>query len=324
MKIHMVAALNQALHEAMKEDPRVMIMGEDVGVDGGVFRVTEGLQAAFGKERVVDTPLAEAGIVGAAIGLSINGMKPVAEIQFDGFTYNAFHQIKQHLAAMRQRSQGEFPCPIVIRFPSGGGVHALELHSENPEAFYAHCQGLKVVIPSGPYDAKGLLLSAIRDPDPVLFFEPKKLYRSIKEDVPEEAYTVPIGKAKVMREGKDITLISWGSMIPLCIQAAEQLAALGTQAEVIDVRSIVPLDTPALVLSAQKTGRVVIVHEAQGMAGMAAEISARIQEKSILNLKAPIIRVTGYDIPVPQYALEDYYLPDLHRIMKAVKQTMEF
>jgi len=324
MKIHMVAALNQALRQEMQDDDKVIVLGQDVGVNGGVFRVTDGLIDSFGKDRVIDTPLAESGIVGASIGLAINGMKPVAEIQFSGFSYQAFAQIKQHMARFRQRTEGTFTVPMVIRTPSTGGIRALEHHSENPEAFYAHCQGLKVVIPSNPYDAKGLLISSIRDPDPVIFLEPKKAYREFKQEVPEESYTVPIGKANVMREGSDVTVISWGSVIRLCSEAAEKLEPEGISVELIDLRTISPMDTATLISSVKKTGRCVIVHEAQRTGGMGAEIAARIQENALLNLEAPVIRVTGYDVPVPQFALEDYQLVGTDRIIRGIKKAVDF
>jgi pyruvate dehydrogenase E1 component beta subunit len=323
-KINMVTALNQALRQEMQRDNNVIVLGEDVGIDGGVFRVTEGLWKEFGDNRVIDTPLAESGIVGTAIGLAINGFKPVCEIQFDGFTYQSFHQIKQHLTAMRQRSEGTFPVPVVVRFPSGGGIHALEHHSDSPEAFFVHCQGLKVVMPSGPHDAKGLLASAIRDPDPVIFLEPKKLYRSFKEEVPDEAYTIPIGEANVIKEGIHVSIITWGAMVRLALEAAEQLKAQGIDVEIVDVRSLIPLDMPRIIASVKKTGRCVILHEAPGTAGMGAEIATRIQEQAILHLNGPILRVTGFDTPFPQYALEDYYMPNTKRVIAAVKKVMEF
>jgi pyruvate dehydrogenase E1 component beta subunit len=320
----MVQALNQALRQEMQYDPRVIIMGEDVGINGGVFRVTEGLWKDFGSDRVIDTPLAESGIVGSAVGLAINGMKPVCEIQFDGFTYQSFHQIKQHLTAMRQRSWGTYTTPVVVRFPCGGGVHALEHHSDSPEAFYVHCQGLKVVMPSGPADAKGLLISAIRDPDPVIFLEPKKLYRSFKEEVADEAYTIPLGQANIVRQGKHITIISWGSMLHLSIEANEKLAAMGIDAEIIDLRTLNPLDMPTIMASVKKTGRVVIVEEAPRTGSLGGEIACRIQEFGLLSLQAPVLRVAGFDTPFPQYALEDYYLPNTTRIIRTIKKVMEY
>ncbi|MFH1073220.1 MAG: alpha-ketoacid dehydrogenase subunit beta [Nanoarchaeota archaeon] len=320
----MVTALNQALRQEMEQDKRVVVLGEDVGVDGGVFRVTDGLVTQFGKDRVIDTPLAESGIVGAAVGLAINGMKPVCEIQFSGFTYQAFGQIKQHMGQFRQRSTGTFTVPIVIRAPATGGVRALELHSESPEAFYVHCTGLKVVMPSCPYDAKGLLIASIRDLDPVIFLEPMKLYRSFKEEVPDEMYTVPIGEAKVVREGKDLTIISWGAMLRLSLEAAEKMKEEGVDIEVIDLRTLWPMDTEKILTSVKKTGRAVVVHEAPKTAGMGGEIAARIQEKAILYLKAPVVRVTGYDVPFPQFAMENYYLPDMTRVLRGVRKALNF
>lgn len=326
VKMHMVAALNQALKQEMKVDKSVMLMGEDVGIDGGVFRVTEGLQAEFGADRVVDTPLAEAGIIGTATGLAINGMKPIPEIQFSGFSYQAFHHFAQHLGEIRQRSNGTFHLPMVVRAPSAGGIHALEHHSESPESLFIHVQGLKVVCPSGPYDAKGLLLASIRDPDPVIFLEPKKIYRSFKEEVPEESYTIELGKANILQEGNDVTLVAWGAMVHTCKTAIEEFKAENPNVsiELFDPRTLWPFDFETLIKSVKKTGRLVIVHEAPKALGLGAEISARINEKAILNLKGPIVRVTGLDIPFPQFALEEYYLPDAFKVKKALKQVLEY
>ena len=262
-KQHMVGALNQAIGQAMEKDETIICLGEDVGVDGGVFRVTDGLIKKFGKDRVVDTPLAEAGIIGTSVGLATNGMKPIPEIQFSGFSYQAFHHIKQHMARWYQRSDGTFNLPMVLRAPCSGGIRALEHHSESPEAFFVHCQGLKVVMPSGPYDAKGLMLAAIEDPDPVIFLEPKKIYRSFKEEVPDEMYTIPLGEANVKREGENITLISWGAMVRVCEEAAEQLAKENISCELIDIRTMWPLDMDTILASVKKTGRAVVVQEAQ-------------------------------------------------------------
>lgn len=323
-KINMVTAINQALRHAMNEDKTVLLMGEDVGLDGGVFRVTDGLQKDFGKDRVIDTPLAEAGIIGTAIGLALNGFKPVAEIQFVGFSYEAFHQINHNMSRFRQRTQGTCTVPMVLRSPTGGGIRALELHSESPETFFVHSQGLKVVVPSGPYDAKGLLLSAIKDPDPVIFLEPEKLYRSFKEEVPEESYTIPLGEAYIVREGTDITLVAWGAMIRMCKEAADKLAEENISAEIVDLRTLWPLDTNKIIESVKKTGRAVVVHEAPRAVGFGAEIVSRIQEKALLSLKAPIGRVTGFDTPYPQFAMEKYFLPNVKRIIKGVKDTINF
>lgn len=322
-KMHMVAALNNALDQEMGADKTVICLGEDVGVDGGVFRVTDGLIKKY-PDRVIDTPLAEAGIVGTSAGMAINGLKPVAEIQFSGFSYQAFHHIKQHLARFRQRTCSTFNVHVVIRAPCSGGIHALEHHSESPEAFFVHCQGLKVVMPSGPYDAKGLLISAIRDPDPVIFLEPKKIYRSFKEEVPDESYTVPLMDAKVVREGKDLTIVSWGAMLRLSLEAAEKIKEEGIDCEVIDLRTIWPMDLPKIIDSVKKTGRCVIVHEAPRTGGFGGEIAARIQEEAILHMKAPVVRVTGMDLPFPQYALENYFLPDVHRVIRGIKKAMNF
>ncbi|HLC72655.1 MAG TPA: alpha-ketoacid dehydrogenase subunit beta [Candidatus Nanoarchaeia archaeon] len=321
--LNIVEAINLALHQEMKRDKSVVVLGEDVGLEGGVFRVTTGLQKKFGAARVMDTPLAESGIVGTSFGMAVYGLRPVCEIQFDGFVYPAFNQIISHVARIRNRSRGRFTCPMVIRAPICGGIRALEHHSESMEALYAHIPGIKVVIPSTPYDAKGLLISAIRDPDPVIFFEPKRLYRAIKEDVPEKEYTIPIGKAKIVQEGTDITLIAWGAMVRECQRAAEQMKGKAS-CEVIDVRTISPLDTETLVESVKKTGRCIIVHEAPRSGGWGAEVMARIQEKDILNLKAPIERVTGFDTVMPYYQNENNYLPNATRISKAIDKVMMF
>lgn len=323
-KRNMVEAIQRGLMEEMERDSTVMILGEDVGRDGGVFRVTDGLQARFGEERVVDTPLAESGIIGVAIGLAAKGMKPVAEIQFEGFLPPAMDQIMSHASRLRTRSRGRFTCPLVIRSPFGGGIHAPEHHSESPEAIFAHTPGLKVVLPATPFDAKGLILSAIRDPDPVLFFEPKRIYRAVKEEVPDDEYTVPIGRANVIREGKDITLISWGAMVRETLRAAEKAREEGIGAEVIDLRTIVPLDEDALLNSVRKTGRAVIVHEAPRTCGFGAEIAARINEKALLSLEAPVERITGFDTVVPLMKLENHYLPTPERILWGIRKVISF
>ena len=322
-KINIVEAVNLALRQEMARDKKVIVLGEDVGVDGGVFRATEGLIKLFGGERVIDTPLSELGIVGVSIGLAVNGMKPVAEIQFDGFTYGAFDQIISHAGRIRNRSRGRYSCPMVVRFPYSGGIHAPEHHSESPEAIYAHTPGIKVVVPSNPYDTKGLLISAIRDPDPVIFMEPKRIYRAIKEEVPEEEYTVPIGVANAVRQGNDVTLIAWGAMIRVCMEAAEKVKDK-IDCEVIDLRSLSPMDTDSIIQSVEKTGRVVIVHEAPRSGGLGAEIAARISEKALLSLEAPIERVTGFDVPMPLHKLENYYLPDAKRVIKGIERVMGF
>jgi pyruvate dehydrogenase E1 component beta subunit len=317
--MNMVQALNLALREEMERDKDVIVLGEDVGKDGGVFRVTEGLFSRFGGERVVDTPLAETGIVGAAIGMAVYGLKPVVEIQFMGFVYSAIDQIFSHAARIRARSRGRFTVPLVIRTPYGGGVKALEHHSESTEALFCQMPGIKVVVPSSPRIAKGLLLSAIRDPDPVVFLEPTRLYRMIKEDVPEIDYTVPIGKARVVREGKDVTVIAWGSMLQRTMQSLE-----GINAEVIDLMTLSPFDEETVLKSVGKTGRVVIVHEAPSNCGLGAELSATIAELAMLHLKAPILRVTSDDVVLPLPKLEDHYLPSVAKIRKAVETILKY
>jgi pyruvate dehydrogenase E1 component beta subunit len=323
-KRNLVEAINHGLMLEMERDPSVVLLVEDVGKEGGVFRVTEGLQVKFGADRVIDTPLAESGIVGVAIGMAVKGLKPVAEIQFEGFLPPAMDQIMNHASRIRNRSRGRFTCPLVIRSPWGGGIHAPEHHSDSPEAFFAHTPGMKVVIPSTPYDAKGLIISAIRDPDPVLFFEPKRIYRAIKEEVPDESYTIPIGEAKVVREGKDITVITWGSMVREVLRAAEMADGAGIQAEVIDLRTISPMDEDSFLESVRKTGRAVVVHEAPPTCGVGAEIIARINEKALLSLQAPVVRVTGFDVIVPLMKLENHYLPNPERILRGMKKVMTF
>ena len=323
-KRNLVEAINLGLREEMERDPTVVILGEDVGREGGVFRVTEGLQEKFGPDRVIDTPLAESGIVGTAFGMAIKGLKPVAEIQFEGFLPPAMDQIMSHIVRIRNRSRGRFHCPMVIRSPFGGGIHAPEHHSESPEAIFAHTPGIKVVIPSTPYDAKGLLVSAIRDPDPVLFFEPKRIYRAIKEEVPDGEYTVSIGEAKIVREGRDLTAICWGAMVREVLRAAEMAQSEGVQAEVIDLRTISPMDENTFLESVRRTGRAVIVHEAPRTCGLGAEITARINEKALLSLQAPVERITGYDTIVPLMKLENLYLPSPERILKGIKKVMAF
>ena len=318
-----VQAVNMALKQEMKRDKSVILLGEDVGVDGGVFRASDGLIQEFGKERVFDTPLAELGIVGTSIGLAINGMKPVAEIEFSGFMYATMDQILSHAVRIRTRSRGSFTCPMVIRTPYGGGIRALELHCESGESIFAHIPGLKMVIPSNPYDAKGLLASAIRDPDPVIFYEPMRIYRAIKQDIPEEEYTVPIGKAQVVQEGSQITVISYGSMFKQCMDAIAKMNGKYS-VELIDLRTISPLDEDAIIASVKKTGRCVVVHEAPKTCGFAAEIIAQINEKALLSLQAPVARVTSPDVPFPFSKLENYYFPSQERIIKAIEGVMSF
>ncbi len=323
-KLNMVEAINLALREELERDSRVVILGEDVGKEGGVFRVTDGLQQKFGGDRVVDTPLAELGIVGVAFGMAVYGIRPIAEIQFEGFLYPCLDQINNHIGRIRNRSRGRFTCPLVIRLPYGGGIHAPEHHSDSPEAILAHIPGIKVVIPATPYEAKGLLLSSIRDPDPVIFLEPKRIYRAIREEVPEGDYTIPLGKARLVQEGKDVTVVAWGAMVRETLNAAEQLKGDKIDPEIIDLRTISPIDAETIITSVRKTGRGVIVHEAPKTCGLGAEIIALINEKALLSLQAPIERVTGFDIPVPLMKTEHYYLPNAKRIVMAVKKVMSF
>ncbi|MFN4218587.1 MAG: alpha-ketoacid dehydrogenase subunit beta [Candidatus Bipolaricaulia bacterium] len=323
-QLNIVQAINDALKTEMRRDPTVLVLGEDVGVNGGVFRATENLYKEFGPDRAIDTPLSEAGIVGTAIGMALNGLKPIAEIQFDGFMAPAFDQIVSHAARIRWRSRGRFHVPLVIRAPYGGGIRGPELHSESPEAHYAHTPGLKVVIPSNPYDAKGLLIAAIRDPDPVIYLEPKRLYRAFRAEVPEEDYLVPIGKARIAREGSDVTLIAWGAMMPIALGAAEKLTAQNVSVEVIDLRSLVPLDIETVIESVKKTGRVVIVHEAPKTCGFGSELAALVNDKAFEYLKAPIVRVTGPDTIIPQARLEDYYLPDVGRCVRGIERALSY
>ncbi len=320
----MVEALNRALHEEMERDDDVLVLGEDVGEDGGVFRVTDGLIDEFGEERVVDTPLAESVIVGASVGMAAHGLRPVCEIQFSGFSYYAMHQIESHVSRLRWRSRGRFHAPVVIRMPYGAGVRALEHHSESKEALFTHIPGLKLVVPSGPRVARGLLLSAIRDPDPVIFFEPKLLYRMFREEVPEEEETVPIGKARVVREGDDATVVAWGAMMPRTLEVAREMAEEeGVEAEVIDLLTLSPLDHEPVADSVRRTGRAVIVHEAHRSFGPGAEIAARIMEESFYHLEAPIQRVTAPDVTVPFFARENAYLPTRERIRAALRTAVE-
>lgn len=319
----LLQAVRDALFTEMKSDDRVVLLGEDVGLNGGVFRATDGLQKEFGEERVMDTPLAESGIIGMAMGLALNGMRPVPEIQFMDFIFPAFDQIVSEVAKIRYRSGGEWLCPMVIRTPYGGGIKGGHYHSQSAEAYFAHTPGLKVVIPSNPYDTKGLLISAIRDEDPVLFMEPKRLYRSLKGEVPEGSYTVEIGKAQVVRPGTQVTLLCWGAMVPVCLQAAELCAPRGADCEVIDIRSLVPLDEETILESVKKTSRVVIVQEATKTCGFGAEIAALIAEEAILYLDAPIQRVAGFDTPFP-YTLEHVYMPDAERVALAVGKAVNF
>jgi len=322
-KMTMVQALNLALQQEMEKDDSVIVLGEDVGVDGGVFRVTDGLIDQFGEERVLDTPLAENGIVGMAIGMAVYGLKPVCEIQFSGFSYQNFHQIENHAARLRRRSRGRYQVPMVLRTPYGGGVRALEHHSESREAYWAHTPGIKTVIPSGPRNARGLLVSAIRDPDPVIFYESKALYRAFREEVPEEEETVPIGQPRIVREGKDLTMIAYGAMMRPTLEAAASLKDKdGVEAEVIDLLTVSPLDDEIFVTSVLKTGRALIVHEAPRSFGPGAEIATRLMEKAFYYLEAPIERVTGYDIIIPLFSREKAYLPNEQRILRAARKAL--
>ena len=320
----LVQAVRDGLYGEMERNEDVVVMGEDVGKNGGVFRATQGLHEEFGDERVVDTPLAESGIVGTAIGMAAYGMRPVPEIQFSGFMYPAFDQIVSHAARLRTRSRGRYNCPLTVRAPYGGGIRAPEHHSESKEAFYVHEAGLKVVVPSTPRETKGLLTAAIRDPDPVIFLEPKLIYRSFREDVPDESYTVELGEAKVRREGSDVSVFTWGAMTRPTLEAADELAEEGIDAEVVDLRTLSPMDTDAIVESFKKTGRAAVVHEAPKTGGLAGEIIATIQEEVLLYQEAPITRVTGFDVPYPLYALEDYYLPEPARIKDGIREAVEF
>ena len=323
-KMNMVQALNLALRQEMERDDSVIVLGEDVGLDGGVFRVTDGLIQQFGADRVVDTPLAEAGIVGMSIGMAIYGLKPVCEIQFSGFSYQNFFQIENHASRMRWRTQGRLHVPMVMRAPYGGGVRALEHHSESREAFWAHVPGLKTVIPSGPRNARALLVSAIRDPDPVVFYEPKALYRAFREEVPEEEETMPLGKSRVAREGDDLTMIAYGAMLRPTLEAADELSEKhGVEAEVIDLLTISPLDDELFAESAKKTGRVLVVHEAPMSYGPGAEIVSRLVEKSFYYLETPVERVAGFDVLIPLFSMERHYVPGVRRIVRTARKVLD-
>ncbi len=321
--MNVIQAVNDALRVEMRKDPDVVVLGEDVGKFGGVFRATQGLYDEFGADRVIDTPLAEGGIVGTAVGMALYGLKPVPEIQFADFIYPAFDQLVNEVAKYRYRSGGQYSCPLVVRAPYGGGIRGGHYHSQSPEAHFVHVAGLKVVVPSNPRDAKGLLISAIRDPDPVVFFEPKRVYRAAKGEVPEGEYAVPLGKAAITREGSHLTLIAWGAMWHEADQAAREAAAEGIDCEVIDLRSLQPLDLDTVVASVSKTGRAVVVHEAPRTCGFGAELAALVQERCFLHLEAPVIRVTGFDTPFP-YALEMEYLPRAPRILKAIREVARY
>jgi 2-oxoisovalerate dehydrogenase E1 component beta subunit len=322
-ELALVEAVNLALAHALEHDPAVVLLGEDIGANGGVFRATAGLQARFGAQRVLDTPLAEAGIAGTAIGMAAMGLHPVAEIQFTGFIYPIVDQVLNHAARLRHRTRGRLSCPLVIRSPCGAGIHAPEHHSESPEALFAHIPGLRVVVPSSPARAYGLLLAAIRDPDPVIFLEPTRLYRLFKQSVEDNGEALPLDTCFTLREGTDVTLVSWGAMIQEVLRAADRLADDGIAAEVIDVATLKPLDIETILASVAKTGRCVIVHEAPRTCGLGAEIAATIAERGLYSLLAPIERVTGYDVVVPLFRLEGQYMPSVARIVGAVKKALE-
>jgi 2-oxoisovalerate dehydrogenase E1 component beta subunit len=319
----LIQAINAAMAGEMERNPAVVLLGEDIGRSGGVFRATEGLWERFGPERVMDTPLAESGILGMAIGMALNGIRPVVEIQFADFIYPAFDQIVSEMAKFRYRSAGQFTAPVVVRAPTGGGIKGGHYHSQSPEAYFVHTAGLKVVIPSTPADGKGLLISAMRDPDPVIFLEPKALYRTVKGEVPEGDYTVSLGKARIVREGTDVSVVTYGAMVPVAERTAAEAEKEGISVEVIDLRTLWPLDEETVVGSVGKTGRAVVLHEAPRTCGFGAELAALIQEKAFLHLKSPIGRVTGFDTPFP-YAMEKLYLPDARRTLDAVRGAVNF
>jgi 2-oxoisovalerate dehydrogenase E1 component beta subunit len=321
--MNIIEAVRNALQTQMRVDPRMVVLGEDIGKFGGVFRATSGLFEEFGGDRVIDTPLAEAGIIGTAIGMALYGLRPVPEIQFGDFIFPAFDQIVNELAKFRYRSGGQYSCPVVIRTPVGGGIRGGHYHSQSPEALFIHTPGLKVVAPSNPYDAKGLLLASMRQNDPVLFMEPKRIYRASRGEVPEEDYELPLGRAAVTREGTQVTLIAWSGMVSIADQAAVLAEAAGISAEVLDLRTLMPFDLDAILTSVKKTGRCVIVHEAPRTCGFGAELIASIQERAIEHLEAPILRVTGLDTPFP-YSLEHEYMPNADRVMSAIRQTLEW
>ncbi len=322
----MVQAIGLTLKQAMRRDESVVVLGQDVGVDGGVFRVTEGLYEEFGASRVIDTPLAEAAIIGTAIGMSLNGLKPVCEIQFSGFSYQGFHQLEQHAARFRTRTRGRLHCPLVVRMPFGGGIRALEHHSESREVYFAHTPGLKIVIPSSPSTARGLLIAAIADPDPVVFFEPKAVYRAFREEIDEEAWDpITIGRARVVQEGSDLTLISYGASLRHSLEAVEALQREDqASVEVLDLLSISPMDTETVAASVTKTGRAIVVHEAPRHCGVGAEVVARLVEKAFLSLEAPVRRVTGFDVHMPYFAREKFYIPGKERIVQAARETLAY
>ncbi|GLI83841.1 2-oxoisovalerate dehydrogenase subunit beta [Rossellomorea marisflavi] len=320
----MVQAITDGLRVMLNERSDTLLLGEDIGTNGGVFRATDGLQAEFGEDRVLDTPLSEAGFIGAAIGMAVNGFRPVAEVQFLGFIYPAYEQIMTHASRLRSRTLGHYTCPIVIRAPYGAGVRAPEIHSDSTEALFTHMPGIKVVCPSTPREAKGLLIAAIEDPDPVLFLEPMQCYRSTREEVPEGKYTVEIGKGRTVLEGDDVTVIAWGAMVKVAQEAAKKAGEKGISCEVLDMRTLSPLDKDLITESVQKTGRTVIVHEAHATGGVGNDVLAIINDFSFLYQKAPVERVTGFDTPVPYFGYEDYYLPDTGRVLEAIEKAAAF
>lgn len=320
----LVQAITDALDTMLSSRQEVLLLGEDIGMNGGVFRATDGLQEKYGEHRVIDTPLSEAGFVGAGIGMAVNGFIPIIEIQFLGFIYPAYEQIMTHASRLRMRTMGHYTVPLVIRAPYGAGVRAPEIHCDSTEALFTHMPGIKVVCPSSPYDAKGLLIAAIEDPDPVIFLEPMRLYRSGKEEVPEGTYHIDIGKGKKILEGDDVTIISWGAMVPIALQAAKELKAEEIHCEVIDLRTLFPIDKDIIAESVQKTGRTVIVHEAHATSGVGNDVLAIINDTSFLYQKAPVERVTGFDVPVPYFGYEDHYLPTTERIAHAIKKVISF
>lgn len=323
-QLTLVQAVTDGLRTMLEEDDRILLLGEDIGKNGGVFRATEGLQEQFGEDRVIDTPLSESGIIGTSVGLAVNGFKPVAEMQFLGFIYPAYEQIMTHVSRIRMRTMGRYTVPMVIRAPYGAGIHAPEIHSDSVEALFTHMPGIKVVCPSSAYDAKGLLIAAIEDPDPVLFLESMKIYRAVRDEVPEGKYTVEIGKGKKLKDGDDVTIIAWGAMIPVAMKAADEAEKQGITADVIDLRTLYPIDKDMIAESVQKTGRAVIVHEAHETGGLGNDLISIINDTSFLYMKSPIERVTGFDVPVPFFALEEHYLPTPQRVLKAIEKVVHF
>ncbi|MCM3004900.1 alpha-ketoacid dehydrogenase subunit beta [Priestia koreensis] len=323
-QLTLVQAVTDGLRTMLEEDDRILLLGEDIGKNGGVFRATEGLQEQFGEDRVIDTPLSESGIIGTSVGLAVNGFKPVAEMQFLGFIYPAYEQIMTHVSRIRMRTMGRYTVPMVIRAPYGAGIHAPEIHSDSVEALFTHMPGIKVVCPSSAYDAKGLLIAAIEDPDPVLFLESMKIYRAVRDEVPEGKYTVEIGKGKKLKDGDDVTIIAWGAMIPVAMKAADEAEKQGITADVIDLRTLYPIDKDIIAESVQKTGRAVIVHEAHETGGLGNDLISIINDTSFLYMKSPIERVTGFDVPVPFFALEEHYLPTPQRVLKAIEKVVHF